>query len=425
MALVSSIQARAGTAFLAALALLTVGRETFIAVQPHISLSPSCVKLSTANPRGEPCSTSYNACGLRYNPPCPPSGCDVRYRALQLPLCPRGGSHTRFAYLVTLRGGGPAHQVPNYGDYEYLRSGSDESEMFVVTWKERTEGFPFNEGGTFAANRNYLLELALQKEEARGCRFTYYIWHDEHMEKLTFDPEVAAHDGVRMDIAPHAAFRSQLDQRNPAVAVPKYHWMPPRGGTSFGGESARGAYSVLMFDHAMVAVHSTAARIILPFAADLEPIHWVYTQELFSQFVSVLYLEHTHCYPAFVVPFKVSHRSATDENNGAIGKTWVKGLMGKYLLPALVSSGPLVNRLWPFEEATGKVPQVALDSPPDVRYDVDLSLVVNAGHPMWQYINSFWEAYGSNMLACGGGFCDLRNESRTRVYLEKVELTHV
>jgi hypothetical protein len=388
--------------------------------------TPPCVASAVRGvPEMEACNTSYDACGERYVPPCPPSGCDAKYRALNLPLCPRGGPHTRFAYLVTIGGGGPANQVPDYGDYEYFKSGSNETELIVVTWKERTEGFPFNERAPFAANRNFLLELALQKEEARGCRFTYYIWHDEHLVKLTVDPEVAAYDGVNTNIHPHAAFREELDKHNPAVAVPKYFWMHPRGGSSFGGESARGAYSVLNFDHAFVAVHSTAARVLLPFATEVEPMHWVYAQELFSQFVSVVFLEHSHHYPSFVVPRKMEHNSGTLENNDAHGKQWIRGLMGPYLRNALVSGKPLASRIWPFGDGLGKVPQVATDSPPDVRYDVDLTSVVNVGHPMWQYINTFWEAYGSGARECGGGFCDLRNESRTQAYLERVAKTVV
>jgi hypothetical protein len=374
-----------------------------------------------------PCTSSYDACGERYVPPCPPSGCDTKYRALNLPLCPRGGPHTRFAYLVTVRGGGPANQAPDYGDYEYFKSGSNETELITITWKERTEGFPFSPGGTFSSHRNVLLELALQREEARGCRYTYYIWYDEHLPELLMDHDVALYDGVRTDLAPHAAFREELDKRNPAVAMGRYHWMHPRGGSSYGGEEARGAYSVLNFDHAFMAVHSTAARVLLPFHTELEPMHWVYAQENFCQLVAALFLEHVHYYPSFVVPRKISHTSATDHFNGDTGngKTWIMGLMGEMVANAVVSNGSLARRIWPWGKGLEKVPQAALDAPPHVRYDVDLTSVVLEGHPMWQYINTFWEAYGSGARECGGGFCDLRNAGRTRDYLEKVELTHV
>ncbi len=108
---------------LAVLAIVAFGREAFFAVKPHIALLHSCVKLPATYPRNEPCTTSYDACGARYRPPCPPAGCDSKHRALHLPLCPRGGPYTRFVYLVTVRGGGPPNQAPDYGDYEYFNSG--------------------------------------------------------------------------------------------------------------------------------------------------------------------------------------------------------------------------------------------------------------------------------------------------------------
>lgn len=410
---------------LTALALLAVCREFLGAVQPQISLShPSCIKFPAANP-GETCTTSYDACGARYTPPCPPAGCDAKYRALQLPLCPRGGPHTRFVYLVTVRGGGPPNQAPNYGDYEYFKSGSNETELIVITWKERTEGFPFAEGGTFSSHRNFLFELALRKEEARGCRYTYYLWIDEHLPKIYLDGETALYDGVRTDVEPHEAFRILLDEKNPAVAMTRYHWMLPRGQSSYGGEAARGAYSLLNFDQAFVAVHATATRLMLPFHTELEPMHWVYTQELFCQLAAALYLEHVHYYPSFIVPRKIAHESSNTNFNANAGKEWIMGLMGPLLASAVVSNGSLAERIWPWGKGLEKVPQAALDSPPDVRYDVDISTLVLEGHPMWQYINTFWEAYGSNTRACGGGFCDLRNEARTRDYLKKIALMHV
>lgn len=326
--------------------------------------------------------------------------------AVQLAAC-SAGQGPQFAYLVTLES-----DLPDYGDYKTLAK-MPNVELITVTWKEQRNGSAFNPGATFTENRNLLLDLALQREQQRGCRFTYYIYLDEHVAALEHDADTARVDGLNTSLTPHEGWQRVLLDWNPAIGYTRYSWMPRLDPAIPLQGSNR-----LNFDHVMIAVHYTAARIMLPMYAPFDAFHWVYGQQLFDSQANTLFMEHCVFFRSFVIN-KIGHPSSTQAANDAFGKPWNTALMDPFLLSTF-KQGLMQKRLWPWGS---EIPQVARRAPSDVRYDVDLSGLVRASSSFWRYNSDFWARHGTLVHGCGGGFCDLRNETRTAAYVQLIQQT--
>lgn len=315
----------------------------------------------------------------------------------------------RFAYLVTLES-----DLPDYGDYKALAA-MPSVELITVTWREQRNGSAFNPGATFTENRNLLLDLALKREHQRGCRFTYYIYLDEHVAPLEYDAETARVDGLDTSLPPHQGLQRVLLDWNPAIGYTRYSWMPRLDPNIPLQGSNR-----LNFDHVMIAVHYTAARLMLPMYAPFDAFHWVYGQQLFDSLANTLFMEHCVFFRSFVIN-KINHPSSTQAANDAFGKPWNTALMDPFLLSTF-RPGLMQRRVWPWGS---EIPQVARRAPPDVRYDVDLAALVRESASFWLYNSDFWARHGTGVHACGGGFCDLRNETRERSYHDLIAQTVV
>lgn len=326
--------------------------------------------------------------------------------AVTLPACSETHG-PQFAYLVTLES-----DLPDYGDYKTIAK-MPNVELITVTWKEQRNGSAFNPGATFTENRNLLLDLALQREQQRGCRFTYYIYLDEHVAALEYDAETARVDGLNTSLTPHEGFQRVLLDWNPAIGYTRYSWMPRLDPAIPLQGSNR-----LNFDHVMIAVHFTAARIMLPMYAPFDAFHWVYGQQLFDSQANTLFMEHCVFFRSFVIN-KIGHPSSTQAANDAFGKPWNTALMDPFLLSTF-KPGLMQKRLWPWGS---EIPQVARWAPSDVRYDVDLSGLVRASSSFWLYNSDFWARHGTLVHGCGGGFCDLRNDNRTAAYVQLIQQT--
>lgn len=326
--------------------------------------------------------------------------------AVMLPACLEGEG-PQFAYLVTLES-----DVPDYGDYRSLANMSN-VELITVTWKEQRRGSVFNPGATFTENRNLLLDLALQREQQRGCRFTYYIYLDEHVAALEYDAETARVDGLNTSLSPHEGFQRVLLDWNPAIGYTRYSWMPRLDPAIPLQGSNR-----LNFDHVMIAVHYTAARLMLPMYAPFDAFHWVYGQQLFDTQANTLFMENCVFFRSFVIN-KIIHPSSTQAANDAFGKPWNTALMDPFLLSTF-KPGLMQKRVWPWGS---EIPQVARRAPSSVRYDVDLSALVRGSSSFWRYNSDFWARHGTFVHACGGGFCDLRDENRTSAYVQLIQQT--
>ena len=300
----------------------------------------------------------------------------------------------RFAYLITIAG----DMFPTHGDFADLLADPDVA-SFYVTWRVPLRDYPFHPG-TFGENRNFLLELAVASEQRRGCRFLYYVFVDEHTPRLKLN-DMAQIDGIRTDIAPYVAFREMLLEWRPAVGYPRYEFMP-----KFDPQRRTPAHSVVNFDHVMVAVHFTAARLLLPYAIDLETLHWWHAQLLIDLVASMLYLESSLEFRSFESFPKVDHESSSKANNP--GRTFDFAVMESYLRNAVLSEDKsvLAKRVFPGLavlhdglERRGNVSQ---------RYDIDVRVLgIKKDHAVWTRANSFWARLGAANSQCVAGFCDL------------------
>jgi hypothetical protein len=297
----------------------------------------------------------------------------------------------RFAYLVCISGEAfPAHNT----DFTALLA-DDDAQNFYITWREPLAPFPFHPG-SFGENRNYLLELAVEAEKKRGCRFLYYIFLDEHAPALRTNSETAALDGIRTDIAPFLAFRQLLLEWMPAVGVPRYSFMP-----RFDLSHTTPAHTIVNFDHVIVAVHFTAARFLLPYASDLEPFHWIHAQALMDLEASMLFLESSLVFRSIESFPKAPHQSATASNNP--NKPFDAALTADYLRNSVLDSSPLARRIFPINAVLAN--GLERKNPLSVRFDVDLrDLEIKADHVVWTRANAFWARLGASN---GGGFLDL------------------
>ena len=307
----------------------------------------------------------------------------------------------RFAYLVTLAG----ERFPAHGDFADLLADPDVA-SFYSTWRVPLGDYPFHPG-TFGENRNFLLELAVAAERRRGCRFTYYVFVDEHAPRLSFNA-MAGVDGVRTDLAPYLAFRELLLEWRPAVGYPRYGFMP-----KFDPGRSTPAHSVVNFDHVMVAVHFTAARLLLPYAIDLEPLHWWHAQALFDLEAAMLFLEGSLEFRSLESSPKEPHESASSANNP--GRPFDIALMERYLRNAVLPEdrSVLAGRVF----ALGTILRDGLErrANSSVRYDIDVrALGAKQDHALWTRANAFWARLGAeNAARCGGGFCDLLDPAAT------------
>lgn len=300
----------------------------------------------------------------------------------------------RFAYLVTIAG----ESLPAHGDFAALLKDPDVA-SFYSTWRVRLGDFPFHPG-SFGENRNFLLERAVAAERLRGCRFTYYIFVDEHTPMLTLSAETAAIDGVRTDVAPYLAWRELLLEWMPAVGYPRYIFMP-----QFDPKRSYPAHSLVNFDHVMLAVHFSAARLLLPYAIDIEPFHWWQAQGVMIVTAAMLYLESSLEFRSFLSFPKVPHNSSSTGM-----KPWDPEMLVPYVRNALSGDSPLYHRVLAL--STTPVDGLERRHNASVRYDIDVSaLGIKPDHAIWTRANSFWARLGAANSACAAGFCDLVNIS--------------
>lgn len=253
-----------------------------------------------------------------------------------------------------------------------------------------------------------LLQMALARERERGCRFLYYIYVDEHMPAMRVDPALGPSDGIDMGIPPQLAFRQQLLEWNPAVGVSRYQFHPV--GTRY-------PMCIQNFDASFVALHYTAARLLLPLYDENELVHWYNTQAVFDQLANVIFLEHTLHFRTFITHPKIPHSSGSTEHNQ--GKTFDFGTVDPYITKSVVTGGLLARRQWPFipirtiydpPVPPGEMPNVPTKAPPDVRYDINIAAYVHPERPLWLFVNDWWLEHGGDAKQCGGYFCDTRSD---------------
>ena len=291
----------------------------------------------------------------------------------------------RFAYLVTVAGDSfpPSH----IGDFSDLMNEPD-VKIFVASWKRPLPPYVFRPNSSFGENRNALLEQAVEYEIVRGCRFTYYVWVDEHCPSLKFDLTTAPLDGIRTDQPPHAAFRALLLEWMPAVGVPRYAFMP-----RFNASIPVQAHTVINWDHVLVAMHFTAARLLLPYDTEAERTNWIPAQILMDLQAAALYLEHVLMFRSLLSFPKAPHVSSTAVYGSSGALDW--NLMESTLRTSVRQSALLSSRVFPILNAH-PVDGLELRSPRDVRYDVDLRpLGITADHPVWRRPNAFWARFDS------------------------------
>ena len=341
-----------------------------------------------------------SSCAPDYLPRTTHTGGLAPRRALPETICDKA----QFAYLFAFRG-----QFPSYGDYRELAE-SPSCEVFISTWGAPLSGAPrrlhhrFMPGATFSVSRRNLLDMALERERRRGCRFRYYVYLDEHAPALQLKASVASLDGVNVSLAPHQAFQHLLLELNPAVGLPDY----------WGAPSCR-VGSILLLDHILIAIHSTAARLLLPLHEELDAFHWYYSQQLFDWVANVLFVEHVHVYRVLRLGQKIPHTSGSAAGNP--GRPWVPPLLQGVMQSLFRNGSVLSRRIWPWRHG---VPQVAREAPATVRYDVDLSGMVRVEQPLWLWVNHYWAQHGSGSADCGGDFCDLADPRRTEAYRKEV-----
>lgn len=157
---------------------------------------------------------------------------------------------------------------------------SESSDVFVLTFRSQRHGAFFFPQSRLAEGRNALLAAAALQEFRRGERYTYYIFLDAD----------AVSDPPWEFALPR--FFGLLRDWQPAVAVPDVSTsdLPVKI------EALPRAIS--RFDHIFVALHSDAARHLLPYDSSLDATCWWTSQKALASVAAALFRGHVLLFPS-------------------------------------------------------------------------------------------------------------------------------
>ncbi|EKX39272.1 hypothetical protein GUITHDRAFT_143674 [Guillardia theta CCMP2712] len=151
---------------------------------------------------------------------------------------------------------------------DFLRS--DHSDAIQVVWgkgpKNHSKDAYYLPDSTCTEGRNFLLQMALLREEEEGIRYDYFIYTEDDAELeeiLDFGHNVGD---------PYRTFERYLHMWEPAVAFPFNGYGMP--------DPPEEVVAACWWDHLMVAFHRDALPALLPYWTGFDKESWWFPQRI-------------------------------------------------------------------------------------------------------------------------------------------------
>ncbi|MGD9015959.1 MAG: hypothetical protein PVH30_01155 [Desulfobacterales bacterium] len=177
----------------------------------------------------------------------------------------------KFIYLIQSADRMPYPELPG-----------PDCDVLLLTWDQPAdhEGSVFLPGSSWCEGRNRLLREALERRDASGMDYLYYIFLDDDCEVVE-DVSLARRLNIPLTGNPFRTFEAFLIDWEPAIGYTRYDWqhVEPDKPVNLG-------YN---FDALFNAYHRESISFLLPYYTGFDAESWLYSQHIINHLAAILY----------------------------------------------------------------------------------------------------------------------------------------